>query len=240
MAHRLIQENLCDWHSALQAPAEVEAVHSRVNPQGKENDLCEPCAMIFDWLVPRFHQVLTFFDHDVLEALFRAGRTPADETPARPAQLAITESDGSPMAVAPAPKPEPKKPPGKAAAEESYGHGEWQPGVEQVRCPLTHRVGSPAEYWVRVRDRGSHAKSSHKLLGPQVAWELPDPERAGDEAFDLPVKCFEHKVCAEAGGYGFENENGLRLHRIKTAQWEKTPMRKDATETPRTPAASAA
>ncbi|MEU0220272.1 hypothetical protein ABZ281_36710 [Streptomyces sp. NPDC006265] len=99
--------------------------------------------------------------------------------------------------------------------------------MEQVRCPLKHRAGSPDEYWVAVRDRGSHAKSSHKLLGPQVPYELPT-----DGSVKFGVACFYHEVCTKAGGFGFKNNSGLSLHKRKADEegWEKASGT-DTTET---------
>ncbi|MFE2538975.1 hypothetical protein [Actinacidiphila glaucinigra] len=233
MARQITQLALCDWHQALPQPQQAEATQIRTNPQGKENDLCDPCAMVYDFFMPRAEEVLTFLDPTVLEAFFRAGHTPVQDKPDRvPVQIAIpvtaAADDKAPpdTATAKAARPSAKAPKASKAAK----NGRWLPGVDQVRCPLTHRAGSPQDYWVKLRDRGSHAKSSHKLLGPQIAYELPDPDQVGDEAYDLTIKCFDHKVCAEAGGYGFKDKHGLHCHRIKATTWERA-HHGDAAET---------
>jgi hypothetical protein len=232
MARQIIQTSTCDWHAQLSRPELVEATETRENPQGTENDLCRACAMIFDWMLPRIEQLVDFFRQDTLERLFRVGHTPTMQKRDRKAiQPALPEA--SPPTFHPQPQTlefvEEAVPTSTPTANPRQA-GQWLDDHLQVICPLPHRTGAPVPYYVKVRDRGSHAKSSHHLLGPQIAYEIPDPQKTGQH-LTLDVKCYEHTVCAESGGYGFENLDGLRLHLTKTQTWEKTPKAKDATET---------
>lgn len=208
MARRLITTHdvTCDWHAALHSPQEVEAVTQRTAGPDKTIDLCGFCALIWDFCGPRMDEIKKMIRPEVLETLLRSARPlkPEDEETAGPLQLAMTE-EGPAEHVAP------------ASAKKTAGrkNGQWIDGVEQVICPLPHRAGSPDTYWVKLRDRGSHAKSSHHKLGPEIGYKLPDP--SSPNAFTLPVKCFEHEACAQAGGYGFKDESGLKFHSAKAS-----------------------
>lgn len=235
MAQRIVHEKVCDWHAQLDVPVQLPALHVRINPQGKENDLCESCCMMFDWGMPRVEMLLAFFNREVIERLFRVGREPAEAKTERrqPAQLPLPGSQPAPKrltakekaaaketATAQPTSAEPSDPTLDVRKKAMANRGLWKDGLDQVLCPEAHGVNSPKEYWVEVRNRGSHAKSSHKKLGPQVAYELPP-----DGSLKLEVKCFEHKVCAAAGGYGFKNASGLAMHRTKADSegWERVP-----------------
>ncbi|MFV0135579.1 hypothetical protein ACLGIH_20545 [Streptomyces sp. HMX87] len=239
MAQRLVTEQFCDWHGQLDQPQQVPAVHVRTNPHGKDNDLCEACCMMFDWGMPRVETLMAFFNPEVIKRLLRVGREPAEaKSERRSAQLALPGAAPASKAV-PTPKkektkktttPDPESVPESNARKSAIANrGRWKPDVDQVLCPLDHKgANSPKRYWVDVRDRGSHAKSSHKgLRGPQVPYELPP-----DANFTLDVKCFDHKVCAEAGGFGFKTPAGLAMHITKADAegWEKASS-KDTTTT---------
>lgn len=235
MAQRIVHEKVCDWHAQLDVPVQLPALHVRINPQGKENDLCESCCMMFDWGMPRVEMLLAFFNREVIERLFRVGREPTEAKTERrqPAQLPIPGSQPAPRRLTAKGKAAGAK---EAAATEQQVSAESDPtdvrkkamvnrgrrkeGLDQVLCKEDHGVNSPKEYWVEVRNRGSHARSSHHKLGPEVTYELPP-----DGTLKLDVKCFEHKVCAAAGGYGFKNAAGLAMHRTKADSegWERVP-----------------
>ncbi|MEV5268246.1 hypothetical protein [Streptomyces werraensis] len=210
MARRLVTTHavLCDWHAALDSPQEIEATAQRTVHAGKTLDLCGFCALVWDFCGPRIDEIKEMIRPEVLEALLRSARSANDEEQdnTQPLQLAI-QAEPSPRAASDEHKPKKARP------------GERIPGAEQVICPLPHRAGAPDPYWVRLRDRGSHAKGSHHVLGPEIDYKLPDA--ADGEAITLPVKCFEHQVCADAGGYGFKDDNGLRCHIIKSRSWAK-------------------
>ncbi|AZM47872.1 hypothetical protein DMB38_20605 [Streptomyces sp. WAC 06738] len=233
MAQRIVTEKSCDWHEQLDTPVKLPAGHVRITPTGKEVDLCEGCCLLFDLGMPRVEVLVEFFKREVIERLLRSGREPEDGKRRRvPAQLAIPGSPSEPKqstkkAVAKA-EPETEPPPAQVRKKAQGNRGRWDPKVDQVLCPLDHKgANSPKEYWVEVRNRGSHAKSSHDLLGPQIPYKLP-PEAT----FTLSVKCFEHKLCAEAGGFGFKNAAGLAMHiqKADSEGWEPAPSR-DAAET---------
>ncbi|WP_369042314.1 hypothetical protein [Streptomyces sp. Midd1] len=238
MAQQIVTNAYCDWHGQLPDPLKVRATQLRINPAGKENDLCDPCAIIFDIAAPRMELMIQLFHPEVVERLCRIGREPADtKSERRAGQLAIP-------GTSPAPKEVAKKTTAKAATDTAaatrkaalQNRGRWDPDVPQVRCPLPHTGrDSPKEYWVAVSNRGSHAKQSHRLLGPQVAYELPT-----DGSVKYGVSCNDHEVCAKAGGYGFKNSSGLTLHKRKADEegWAKAPSA-DATET-ESPASNAA
>ncbi|MFI7083954.1 hypothetical protein ACIBUR_10150 [Streptomyces anulatus] len=240
MARRLIQTaaTSCDWHAALPEPQQVEATTQRTPALDKEIDLCGFCALIWDFVFPRLDEIDQMLKPEVIEMLVRSARSTKDADPRVPVQLAL---HGNATQAEPVPSvPGGKSSKGKNDARSSASaparaskNGRWLANEDQVRCPLPHRAGSPATYWVKVRDRGSHAKSSHGLLGPQIAYEFPPAPTKGKQ-LDLPVKCFEHKVCAEAGGFGFKDEAGLRCHIIKAKAWEPNV---DAAETPQSAAA---
>lgn len=226
---RIITETNCDWHSQIETPVQVPATHVRVNPEGKENDLCEACCMMFDWGMPRVETLVKFFQPDVIERLLRTGREPAGrKSERRTTQPALPGTDAKPRKTTTPPtqpKAEPETPPGpstEARKRAVANRGRRNPDIDQVLCPLPHTgANSPKEYYVAVRDRGSHARSSHNgLLGPQVPWEMP-----ADATFTLDVKCFQHKVCAEAGGFGFKSAAGLAMHLTKANAegWEPAP-----------------
>lgn len=243
MAQRIVHEKHCDWCGQLDSPRQTPAVHVRNCPGGKEVDLCEACCMMFDWGMPRIEVLIQYFKPEVIERLMRVGRDPADgKSGRRPSQLPLPDAPAPRKATAkkpadpppsqvspdgPSPRQEAaKRPPAPAPAPTSdprkkaiANRGRWKDGVDQVLCPLDHKgANSPKEYWVDVRNRGQHAKSSHKgLFGPQIAYELPP-----DATFSLDVKCTEHKVCKDAGGYGFTSHAGLAMHKTKAGAegWE--------------------
>jgi len=230
MARELQEATWCDWHRLLATPQKIEAAVVRLNPRGKEIDLCDPCAMIWDWLLPRIEQMLEFFDRNVLEALLNTGNPPADEKRDRvPAQLAITDEPAAASTIdsTQAVKGDKNTPTSRGG---TTNRGRRITGELQVRCPLHHPgANSPSEYWVKVKDRGSHAASSHKLKPQEIDWVLP-----ADGSLTLPHKCTEHKVCAvydNGAGFGFPTKNALTTHRSKAAQsgWELANT--DATET---------
>lgn len=206
--------SVCDWHKALPEPLDVEATQERTNPEGRVNDLCNACAMVWDWFFPRAETIAPFFYPDVIADLFRAGRSPEEEKPKkRSTQLHIP----TPPAIDPEEVERAAKPPPTGISR----YGRWVDGVDQVICPLEHRTGSPKEYWVKLRDRGSHARSSHGILGPEVPYVLPDPAKVGEEnAIVFTEWCHSHKVCAQAGGFGFPNEAALKFHLAKCQSWE--------------------
>ncbi|MFC9505491.1 hypothetical protein [Streptomyces sp. NPDC057002] len=230
MARQLVQTAavLCDWHAALPNADQVMADAQRMVSSGKEIDLCGFCALVWDLAFPRLEELIQMIQPDVIEVLMRSAHPLKDDAADKaPVQLAIKET----AALEP---PGPAKNKAKPASKQKTGgrrNGEWQPDVEQVRCPLPHRAGSPDPYWVKLRDRGSHARSSHNLLGPQVAYELPDTGQLGGETIVFAARCFEHKVCAETGGFPFLDEAGLNCHIIKCRNWEKASEAKDAAET---------
>ncbi|WP_274032646.1 hypothetical protein [Streptomyces sp. MMBL 11-1] len=240
MARQLIQTatTSCDWHAALPDPQKIDATTQRTPALDKEIDLCGFCALVWDFVFPRLDEIHQMLKPDVVEMLVRSARSSKDADARVPVQLALHGN------TTPA-EPAPSKAGGKSPKEKNEArasapaparaskNGRWLANEDQVRCPLPHRAGSPATYWVKVRDRGSHAKSSHGLLGPQIAYEFPPAPTTGKQ-LDLPVKCFVHKVCAEAGGFGFKDEAGLRCHIIKAKAWEP---HEDAAETPQSAAA---
>ncbi|MFH9731790.1 hypothetical protein [Streptomyces sp. NPDC017260] len=213
MARRLVTTHavLCDWHAALEEPAEIVASTQRTVASGKNIDLCGFCALVWDFCGPRIDEIKEMIRPEVVEALLRSARTSKEEMEEPPEPLQLTMHEAPPEHREAPPLPKRKSPANKP--------GQWIPGVEQVICPLPHRAGSPSPYWVKVRNRGSHAKSSHHKLGPEVPYELPDAQNP--DPVSLPVKCFKHTVCAEAGGYGFTDEAGLKLHITKASGWPK-------------------
>lgn len=228
MAQRITTDKSCDWHEWLQDPERVPAAHIRTNRAGKELDLCDTCVIAFDLSAHRMDLMLRLFDPQVIERLVRLGRDPAGEQSerrsARPATPgAAANAEKSPQKTADTKTSAPAEPTHESAYER---RGRWSPDLKQVRCPLQHSSSSPEEYWVEIRSRGTHAKQSHKVLGPQVPYELPE-----DDSVNLHVKCFKHKVCAAAGGYGFTSRAGLAMHVTKADSegWEKEP--EDAAET---------
>jgi hypothetical protein len=237
MAQRIITEGSCDWHEKLNTPVKVPAVGLRITPVDKEIDLCASCCILFDLAMPRLQVMIEFFNPEVIERLLRTGRKPEEPEGSKrsrvPAQLAIPGSSATPKRETKkreTAKPETAKPePPNTRKAALANRGCWKPDVDQVLCTLDHKgANSPKQYWVDVRNRGSHAKSSHEgLLGPQIPYELPP-----DAGFTLDVKCFDHKVCAEAGGFGFKNAAGLAMHITKADAegWEPAP--KDAAATP--------
>ncbi|WP_329271764.1 hypothetical protein [Streptomyces sp. NBC_01451] len=235
MANRITTSQTCDWHEQLRPPEQVSAVHVRVNPAGKELDLCDLCSVAYDLSAPRMALMVQLFNAEVVERLFRTGRQPAvEEKVRRPAQLAIPDAPSAPKkkvakstppaAPKPVADPEPATKTGKKAVA---NRGRRIDGEDQVRCPKSHPgANSPQdEYWVRVKDRHSHAVRAHNMMGPEIKYELPDDMQLGE-------KCFVHKVCADNGGYGHPNKQSLATHIFKSNQagWEKTPGA-DATET---------
>lgn len=229
MARELQEAAWCDWHRLLPTNDKVPAEFSRINPRGKEIDLCDPCSMVYDWIAPRVEQMLPFFDRAVLEALFNTGNTPADEKRDRvPAQLAIT--DGQDTASAAEPAPDAKLAKDGTRRGNPRNLGRWIDGIDQVRCCEDHPgANSPAVYWVKVENRGTHASKAHHKTAQECVWE-----QHPDHPVDLPYKCREHKVCAafdNGAGYGFPSAAALRTHIFKAdeANWEKAD--KDPAET---------
>ncbi|MEV7902087.1 hypothetical protein [Streptomyces anulatus] len=237
MARRLIQmaATSCDWHAAFADSQQIDATTQRTPAADKEIDVCGFCALVWDFVFPRMDEILQMLQPEVIEALMRSARK--KEAEARvPVQLAIQGSTPQPTISASSGKAAKEKNAARSSAPapaRASKNGRWLKDADQVRCPLPHRAGSPATYWVKVRDRGSHAKSSHGLLGPEVAYELPPATSPGNQ-LNLPVKCYVHKVCAEAGGYGFADEAGLRCHVVKAKEWD---LFEDTTETPERAAA---
>lgn len=216
MARRLVTSEalLCDWHSALSNRQDIEATTERIIANGKTIDLCGFCALVWDFCGPRMDEIKEMIQPHVLDVLSRSARASKSKTP-EPLQLPMAEENTTqPTTPPPADDEKPPLPKHKRGAK--------IPGVEQVICPMEHRPGTAQPYWVRFRDRGSHAKGSHHKLGPEIPYELPPSD--DPDAFTLTVKCFDHKVCADAGGYGFKDENGLRCHRIKSKSWEKAKV----------------
>lgn len=236
MAQRLVKEGTCDWCAQIDPGQQVPAQQTRISPTGKEIDVCDPCGYLADLGFPRLELMLRYFAPEVIERLLRVGRAPEDEKDKRsrgPAQLSIPTPTPTPT---PAPKPEAEKKPTSKPAGGSSGkkavanRGRWVDGVDQMRCPEDHPgANSPAEYWVKVENRGSHAASSHNKLAQEIPWE-----EHPDHPVDLPHKCVEHKVCAaydNGAGFGFPSKQALATHVFKSneAGWEKAD--KDAAET---------
>ncbi|MGW1261273.1 hypothetical protein ACWD7Y_04830 [Streptomyces drozdowiczii] len=224
MAKALIDFTSCDWHAALpEAPAVPANQERNLSPNAKV-DLCDPCSWLFDLVYPRRDSILPMLRPDVLDSFYRSARDSTPPARRAPAQLALAASEAAPEAGE-APKP-------AGARRKQAKPGAWKEGVVQVRCPLSHRTGSPKKYWVDLRNRTGHAKSHSKgggefYEGPDVAFILQDGE-------EFTHFCTEHAACAKAGGYGFIGEDGLRAHLTKCTSWPKaTKEDKDAAETRR-------
>lgn len=225
MARELIDAITCDWHAALPgSPSPTRATHVRTLENGKEIDVCDFCAWLFDFYYPRREAVLELLQPGVLDALFRSAR---DRHPPRrvPAQLTLAAGGQPPLA---------ELPPDTAATgkgnKRKNKNGAWKDDEVQVRCPLPHRAPSPRKYWVDLRNRTGHAHSHKKgngdgYNGPDIAFVLQDDQK-------FTHFCTQHQVCAENGGYGFLNAASLNAHHNKSKSWAPaTQEARDAAET---------
>ncbi|MEU9050079.1 hypothetical protein AB0D37_06695 [Streptomyces sp. NPDC048384] len=222
MANALVNVTTCDWHAALPEKPTIEAKHERFLEGDGKVDLCDPCTWFFDTFYPRRSEILPMLQDEVLDAFHRSARVP---TPTRraPAQLALAPEEAEPPAEA-VPAATAKK--AGAKRKQSKG-GVWKEDAIQVICPLPHRAGSPRKYWVDLRNRTGHAKSHRK--GNGEPYEGPDITFVLQDGQTYTHFCYEHAVCAEAGGYGFLGPEALRAHISKSKTWpEATQEAKDA------------
>ncbi|MEV8601880.1 hypothetical protein AB0465_18600 [Streptomyces griseoviridis] len=230
MANALVNVTTCDWHAALPEKPTVAGQHERFLEGGGKVDLCDPCTWFFDLFYSRRLEILPMLQAEVLDAFHRSARDPS---PRRvPAQLSLTPEAKDPQADD-APATSPAAASGKRKQPK---RGTWKEDTVQVRCPLPHRAGSPRKYWVDLRNRTGHAHSHKKgngdnYAGPDIAFEL----QPGEEFTHF---CYDHAVCAEAGGYGFIGAESLTAHISKSKSWPPaTPEAKDAAATRRQSAA---
>ncbi|MET8342534.1 hypothetical protein [Streptomyces microflavus] len=225
MARDLIPATTCDWHTALpntQGPTQGSQVRTLDN--GKEVDLCQFCAWVFDFFYPRSQEVLALLQPAVLDAFYRSAR---DTGPTRkvPAQLSLAQTE------------QPKLESTGSTSGKSAGgkrtlakFGAWKDDAVQIQCPLSHRPGSSPKYWVELRNRTGHARMHKKengepYHGPDIAFELQPGQQ-------FTHFCTEHAVCAEHGGYGFLSETALTAHSNKSKDWPRaTQEARDAAET---------
>ncbi|NIY68120.1 hypothetical protein SMALB_6202 [Streptomyces malaysiensis] len=193
-------------------------------------DLCDLCASVFDTYYPRRAHILRLLDPKTLERFYGSARivkgSPQRE-PSTAARLPMAK-EAPALEAAPPQVPQRKIP-----------SGTWRADTIQVRCPLKHRANAPDEYWVPLRDRGGHARSHHKgngerYAGPEVDFELQEYALDGKTKLEFTHFCYDHKLCAEAGGYGFLSEDAVRFHRNKTSDWATASTKtKDAAKTHR-------
>ncbi|MFI9271953.1 hypothetical protein ACIGXM_14700 [Kitasatospora sp. NPDC052896] len=120
---------------------------------------------------------------------------------APPSRALHKKSAAAPKAAAAKPKVKPAK----------RGARKDEP---QVVCPEEHGAGSEVPFHVSLRNRQSHARSRHGVDAPYIAWENP-------HGVELPVLCFEHKSCADAGGFGFPSALSRQTHSTKSRGWAK-------------------
>ncbi|MFD9815210.1 hypothetical protein [Streptomyces sp. NPDC059080] len=222
MAKELTPTTICDWHASLHAPVSIAAGHVRTLENGKEVDVCDVCAWVFDMYYARRESILTMLQPGVLDAFYRSAREPQPSHRV-PAQLALATGR------APAQLSSSDKPKAPVGAGSKAKFGAWKDDVVQVRCPLKHR-GSARKYWVPLRERTNHAHSHKKgdgtrYDGPDISFELQPGQQ-------FTHFCTEHQVCAENGGYGFISQVALTAHLTKSTGWQRaTEEAKDAAET---------
>ncbi|MEW1922187.1 hypothetical protein [Streptomyces sp. NPDC088360] len=228
MAKELRPTTICDWHSALPAPTSVAGTSVRTLDNGKEVDLCESCAWVFDFYYPRREQILALLQPGVLDTFYRSARNP-ESTRRVPAQLTLTADEKPPPIERPQATQKPRKST-KKNVEKRSTNGVWKEDEVQIVCPLPHRDGSPSTYWVDLRNRTGHAHSHKKddgtnYDGPDIAFVLQDDQK-------FAHFCTQHQICAEHGGYGFLTATSLNAHLNKARGWTPaTPEAKDAAET---------
>lgn len=246
MARRPSIETTCDWCELAEA-IEAPASETRRLPTGKghtaEPDLCVPCAILYDVSAPRLEfvarRIAVMTDLELVGRRIDPAVPPQRVLPARvekpaPKELAAPEPVRE-VAVVPEPVAvkSPAAPDEKEVRKQKRTNGDRiDDGQLWVLCmdEEGHSDRSATLYYVPDKDRGSHARSSHRKFPQEVPFQTLD-------GYEYPLYCTEHERCAKAPGgrgFGFATATSMRIHKQKCVgpNWPKVGQEQlDETQT---------